>query len=150
MAAWLAQRSGYNDAPLYFRADEGAPYAHRYAIDLGKLGPLVAKPFSPDNVKPVEELAGMELQGYKNAVPEYREALFAIPRLGTVSPPTRTPWGWDIILWYDVWPPVDQSDEFFTRVRELYFGVWAQGLARAAGVKTEVDEALLAELAGGS
>jgi 3-isopropylmalate dehydratase small subunit len=63
VAQWLAHRSGYNDAAAYFRADEGAPYRERFRIDLANLGPRVAKPFSPDNVFPVEELAGMELQG---------------------------------------------------------------------------------------
>jgi aconitate hydratase/homoaconitate hydratase len=47
----------------YFRADAGAPYVARYAIDLTKLEPLVAKPFSPDNVVPAGEVAGLELQG---------------------------------------------------------------------------------------
>jgi aconitate hydratase/homoaconitate hydratase len=63
VAAWLAGRDGYHDAARYFRADEGAPYVARCPIELSRLGPLVAKPFSPDNVVPVEELAGTPLQG---------------------------------------------------------------------------------------
>jgi aconitate hydratase len=38
--------------------DEGCGYDDRVEIDLGDLGPLVAKPHNPDNVVPVEELAG--------------------------------------------------------------------------------------------
>lgn len=38
--------------------DAGAEYDDRVEIDLDALGPLVAKPHSPDNVVPVEELAG--------------------------------------------------------------------------------------------
>ena len=38
--------------------DEGAEYDDRVEIDLGSLGPLVAKPHNPDNVVPVEEVAG--------------------------------------------------------------------------------------------
>ncbi|HLY50004.1 MAG TPA: aconitate hydratase [Solirubrobacteraceae bacterium] len=38
--------------------DEGAEYDDRIEIDLGELGPLVAKPHNPDNVVPVEEVAG--------------------------------------------------------------------------------------------
>jgi aconitate hydratase len=38
--------------------DEGCEYDDRVEIDLGELGPLVAKPHNPDNVVPVEEVAG--------------------------------------------------------------------------------------------
>jgi aconitate hydratase len=41
--------------------DDGADYDDRVEIDLGELGPLVAKPSNPDNVVPVEEVAGTEL-----------------------------------------------------------------------------------------
>jgi len=41
--------------------DEGAEYDEREEIDLGQLGPLVAKPSSPGNVVPVEEVVGTEL-----------------------------------------------------------------------------------------
>src|SRR5829696_197717 len=41
--------------------EEGADYDERVEIDLGALGPLVAKPSNPDNVVPVEEVAGTEL-----------------------------------------------------------------------------------------
>jgi aconitase A len=37
------------------RPDHGAEYDDRIEIDLGELGPLVAKPHNPDNVVPVEE-----------------------------------------------------------------------------------------------
>src|SRR5437764_5750241 len=41
--------------------DEGAEYDDRVEIDLAELGPLVAKPQNPDNVVPVEEVAGTDL-----------------------------------------------------------------------------------------
>src|SRR5690349_4080647 len=41
--------------------DDGCEYDERVAIDLAELGPLVAKPQNPDNVVPVEEVAGIEL-----------------------------------------------------------------------------------------
>ena len=63
VAAWLSDRRSDKDDALYFRADEDAPYVARYKIDLAKLGPLVAKPFSPDNVMEVEKAAGMALHG---------------------------------------------------------------------------------------
>lgn len=64
VAAWLAQRRrGYNDSALYFCADDDAPYVGRYPIDLSNLAPQVAKPFSPDNVFDVAELAGQPFDG---------------------------------------------------------------------------------------
>lgn len=63
VAEWLATRRSDNGEALYFRADEDAPYVARYKIDLGKLGPLVAKPFSPDNVMELEKAQGMPLHG---------------------------------------------------------------------------------------
>ena len=62
-AAWLAQRASDNTGSLFFRADEDAPYLERHRIDLSRLGPLVAKPFSPDNVMPVGQAEGMPLDG---------------------------------------------------------------------------------------
>jgi aconitate hydratase len=41
--------------------DDGADYDDREEIDLGELGPLIAKPHSPGNVVPVEEVAGTEI-----------------------------------------------------------------------------------------
>src|SRR5215218_5421735 len=42
--------------------DEGAEYDDRVEIDLAELGPLVAKPQNPDNVVPVEEIAGTPVE----------------------------------------------------------------------------------------
>ncbi len=41
--------------------DDGAEYDDRIEIDLDELGPLVAKPQSPGNVVPIEEVAGTSL-----------------------------------------------------------------------------------------
>jgi aconitate hydratase len=54
---WL-ERQQRSDDFIEIRAEEGAEYDDRVEIDLGDLGPLVAKPHSPDNVVPVEEVAG--------------------------------------------------------------------------------------------
>lgn len=61
--AWLAGRASEKDAALCFRADEGAPYVERHRLELDRLSPRVAKPFSPDNVRSVEEAAGLALNG---------------------------------------------------------------------------------------
>jgi aconitate hydratase len=57
---WLRRQQREHD----FRAlapDAGCEYDERVEIDLGALGPLVARPHNPDNVVPVEELAGTEI-----------------------------------------------------------------------------------------
>jgi aconitate hydratase/homoaconitate hydratase len=67
VAAWIARRDRAHADPAatshYYRADENAPYAARYRIDLGSLEPLLARPFSPDNVDPVAAHAGMPIHG---------------------------------------------------------------------------------------
>jgi aconitate hydratase/homoaconitate hydratase len=64
VADWLQRRRrGYNDSALYFRADDDAPYVAHYPIDLNNLSPQVARPFSPDNVFNVEDIAGQQLDG---------------------------------------------------------------------------------------
>lgn len=64
VADWLARRRtpGHEEA-LYFRADPDAPYVARHRIDVGHLAPLVAKPFSPDNVAEVATLSGQPVDG---------------------------------------------------------------------------------------
>ncbi len=43
------------------RSDPDARYAQEHDFDVSRLRPLVAKPFSPDNVAPVDEVAGTPL-----------------------------------------------------------------------------------------
>ncbi|HLL04282.1 MAG TPA: aconitase family protein [Myxococcaceae bacterium] len=62
-AQWLSQRREEKDGALYLRADEDAPYVARHRIALDRLGPQLARPFSPDNVLPVEQAVGMKLDG---------------------------------------------------------------------------------------
>src|SRR5437764_10413548 len=57
---WL-QRQQREDDFVDVGPDDGAEYDDRIEIDLGELGPLIAKPQSPGNVVPVEEVAGTEL-----------------------------------------------------------------------------------------
>jgi aconitate hydratase len=42
--------------------EDGCEYDERVEIDLAELGPLVAKPQNPDNVVPVEEIAGTPIE----------------------------------------------------------------------------------------
>jgi aconitate hydratase len=54
---WL-RRQERDDEFVELRAEPGAEYDDRIEVDLGALGPLVAKPHNPDNVVDVEEVAG--------------------------------------------------------------------------------------------
>ncbi|HEV3127463.1 MAG TPA: aconitate hydratase [Solirubrobacteraceae bacterium] len=57
---WLERQDRAEDF-LELAAEAGAEYDERIEIDLDQLGPLVAKPHNPDNVVPVEEVAGTPL-----------------------------------------------------------------------------------------
>jgi aconitate hydratase len=57
---WL-ERQDRPDDFVDVGPEDGAEYDDRIEIDLAELGPLVAKPHNPDNVVPVEEVAGTEI-----------------------------------------------------------------------------------------
>jgi aconitate hydratase len=57
---WLRRQEREDDF-LDVGPDDNAEYDDRIEIDLDELGPLVAKPQSPGNVVPVEEVAGTDL-----------------------------------------------------------------------------------------
>jgi aconitate hydratase len=57
---WLERQERGEDF-VDLQAEPGAEYDERIEIDLNELGPLVAKPHNPDNVAPVEEVAGTAL-----------------------------------------------------------------------------------------
>src|SRR5215217_3414493 len=58
---WL-RRQDREDDFAELAPDDGCEYDERIEIDLVELGPLVAKPQNPDNVVPVEELAGTPIE----------------------------------------------------------------------------------------
>ena len=58
---WLRRQQREEDF-AELAPDAGCVYDERVEIDLAELGPLVAKPHNPDNVVPVEELAGTEVE----------------------------------------------------------------------------------------
>ncbi len=57
---WLEHQERSDDF-VELTPDDGAEYDERLEIDLDVLGPLVAKPHNPDNVVPIEEVAGTEI-----------------------------------------------------------------------------------------
>lgn len=78
----------------------------------------------------------------------YAGPLFAIPEVGRVSPPVRTPWGWDIILWDSVIPPrhatpEEIAAEALPEIKRAYFAHWVNQIAKNLGVKIEVFESNL-------
>jgi hypothetical protein len=88
------------------------------------------------------------VEGMIVGVPEFRAALYSIPELGHVAAPTRTQWGWDVILWWDDHPPEDRTQSFFEFLRPKYFDFWVSRLAKLSGVPVKIDEDLLQQIAG--
>ncbi len=75
----------------------------------------------------------------------YAAAMFAIPEIGRVSPPVRTPWGWDIILWDSVVPeihatPEEMIAEALPEVKRAYFPYWVNRIAQSLGIKAQLVE----------
>jgi aconitate hydratase len=58
---WLRRQQREDDFAA-IGPEEGCEYDDRVEIDLAELGPLVAKPQNPDNVVPVEEVAGTPIE----------------------------------------------------------------------------------------
>ena len=81
----------------------------------------------------------------------YSKALFALPEVGRTSPVTKTPWGYDVILYSDVLPARHPSQEEIVKellppLKERYFSVWVHQIEVALGVKIEENAKLLEEL----
>jgi hypothetical protein len=75
----------------------------------------------------------------------YTAALFAIPEIGRVSTPARTPWGWDIVLWDSVIPEIHTTPEELVRlalpaIKRSYFAIWVARIAQGLGVKPQLDD----------
>jgi aconitate hydratase len=58
---WLRRQQREDDF-AELAPEDGCEYDDRVEIDLDELGPLVAKPQNPDNVVPVEEIAGTPVE----------------------------------------------------------------------------------------
>ncbi|MBA2342018.1 MAG: aconitate hydratase [Thermoleophilaceae bacterium] len=57
---WLTRQQREDDF-VEVGPEDGAAYDEVVEIDLAELGPLIAKPQNPDNVVPIEEVAGTDL-----------------------------------------------------------------------------------------
>ncbi|HEY4060143.1 MAG TPA: hypothetical protein VGM39_26195 [Kofleriaceae bacterium] len=83
----------------------------------------------------------------------YADPLFAIPEVGRVSPPVRTKWGWDVILYTDGLPPLRQTREelaqsAFADLRRGLFPLWVNGIKKELGTKVEIEQDAVAKLEG--
>jgi 3-isopropylmalate/(R)-2-methylmalate dehydratase large subunit len=54
-------KSRGRDDGLYLRSDPDAEYVATHEFDVAEMEPLLAAPFIPENVKPVSELSGLEI-----------------------------------------------------------------------------------------
>jgi hypothetical protein len=78
-------------------------------------------------------------------VEPYAAALFAIPEIGRVSPPARTNWGWDVVLWDSVVPEVHATQEEIVatampEIKRSYFPHWVNQVAKSLGVQIQIVE----------
>ena len=70
-------------------------------------------------------------------------ALFAIPEIGRVSAPVKTPWGWDIVLWDSVVPEMHATPEELVttalpEIKRGFFPFWVARIAQSLGVKPQL------------
>ena len=75
----------------------------------------------------------------------YVAALFAIPQVGRVAPPVRTPWGWDIILWDSVVPevhatPAELLEQALPEIKRSFFPYWVARIGQSLGVKAQLED----------
>jgi hypothetical protein len=84
------------------------------------------------------------------AVEEFARAAMALEDLGDISPPVRTPWGWDVLYLAEIIPErrtpreealLDIRKNRFEAARRLAYQRWVDGFLR--GVRIERNEALL-------
>lgn len=98
---------------------------------------------------PLEKSDEQPFERQSRVVKPYLDATFAIPEPGMVSPPFRTPWGWDIVFLQALHPAVNTSleeatGELFEIVRRRLYAQWVAGLRETARI--QLDEAALARL----
>jgi hypothetical protein len=88
-------------------------------VDLGRVG-MYAKPGLDHN---------------------YGTTLFAIPEIGMTGGPTRSRWGWDVILWIDGTPAHDATlDELIPDVKREYFGRWTNEIIKELGIDVALTD----------
>jgi len=72
----------------------------------------------------------------------YAGALYGISEVGRTSPPVRTKWGWDIVLYSDVVPEEHLTEaqiaaKVLPDMQRGYFSVWVHQIEQSLGVHVE-------------
>ena len=95
--------------------------------------------------QPIEKGRPFNFPRHGKAVEPFAKAAFLIPRIGQVSPPVRTPWGWDVILLIHILPPRETTFEqaaaeirpaIFAITRRHSFQQWAKNLESKYTIQT--------------
>ena len=86
------------------------------------------------------------------AEPAFARPLFAIPAIGQVAPPARTPWGWDVILWVDTMPALESTRDqvvawMFPDLRRQLFLAWSNEIVQRLQLPITVDPTPLEAIA---
>ena len=69
----------------------------------------------------------------------YADALWAIPEVGRSAGPIRSSYGWDVIVWTDVQPAANPTDEQITAavlplIKPWFFATWVNKIEHDLGV----------------
>lgn len=81
----------------------------------------------------------------------FANALFGLPAPGSLSPPVRTPWGWDLVYLDNIlpsqhFPRAQIIQEMFPRLRQAYFAKWVTKLAADRGLAVAIHEDVLGRI----
>ncbi|MGE3767745.1 MAG: hypothetical protein AB7L94_36150 [Kofleriaceae bacterium] len=100
---------------------------------------------------PAIEVKTLTIKAKDQLESNYGNALYALPEVGRVTPPTKTQWGWDVILWSGGLTAKETTRaeleaEAFPDLRRSMFPIWVAQIARDLGVKPELDPAGVARL----
>ena len=76
--------------------------------------------------------------------PIFCDALFSLADIGSISPPVRTPWGWDLIMFTDRLnatkkTPEQLAESLFPELRRAYFSTWFGDIVRTGGHDVQAD-----------
>ena len=90
------------------------------------------------------EYADVALKERDGVVAGYGDVLWSIPEVGRIGGPTRTKWGWDVILWTGGLPAQELTraqlaDEMFPELRRQFFALWVENIRKTLGIAISLD-----------
>lgn len=125
----------------------------RYDLELDQLRFLARR--ATDNRIGIPEQADFTFKRWGPVHESFRKPSFEIPRPGMISPPVRTPWGWDIILLLDIIPPKNETFEeakpdlqkfLFANARGRAFLRWAEQFVSIRTINRAIQTQAMDEL----